>query len=191
MGVWQPRVRSIHKDAFVITNGEPEIVLAVKSILEDTLGFPVYYATVKYPKGKIVKIKHRIVLWSRSLMEFLRCETKENTSVPSNLTDSCLKRRNYIRGFFDSSACITYSPHSLVTRGDKNYARIIITRSNRKLLRGFAGLLEEEGLNPSLDGNVLGIGTQKDIQTVLRRGLMCDDYKMRRLRELYTGEENE
>lgn len=191
MGAWQPRVRNINKDAFVITNGEPELVLTIKNILEDALRLPVYHATVKYPRGKILKIKHRIVLWSRSLMEFLRRETKENTRVPLNLTDSCLKRRNYIRGFLDSSACITYSPHSLVTQGDKNYPRIIITRSNERLLRGFAGLLEEEGLHPSLDGNILGIGTQRDIQTVLRRCLMRDDYKLKRLRELYTGEEEE
>ena len=186
LGALQSRARlGIAEYSFVITDQEPWVINKVKSILEDTLKTQVYSSTVDYQRGNITKTKYRLVLWSTSLMGFLRRVTRNNSTIPGFVNQTEEHRRNYIRGFFDSMACVTYSPYT-VSKSDfsLSYPRVIITKKNEGLLGRLVALLRNEGLEPTNEDGMLRLHKLGDMIRILDGGLFTSNSKAGRLREL-------
>ncbi len=175
LAVLQSRVASIPRNSFMITDKDLFVIEKTKSILERLLDAEVKQATVNYNGEK----KHRIWVCCKHLLDFVSFQTRNNQKVPGYVFENPEYRESYIRGFLDSRACITYSPHQ-----DASYPRIIISKKNPRLLRSLRGLLQAQGLSPSLKKRVLRLHKSKDIVKVIESQLITDSQKLERLRKL-------
>lgn len=185
LAVWQSRVRIVQRNAFAITAQELGVVSRIKSILETTLDTPIYLGRVECNK-KAAKLKYRLVLWSKPLMDLLYKETRGNTAIPRFAKESVGKRRNYIRGFLERG-CVTYSPHNVRRFDDYRikYPRITLTKvRGGELLGSLANLLRAEGISPSFTENFLGINKQSDIRKIIKKELVMGS-KLDELKELH------
>ena len=185
VAAWQAKSRKVPKYAFGVTDGNPYVVTKLKRILEATLGIPSYYSTREYPQGEVKKDSQILVVWSRSLMEFLDTQTQGNTEVPEELTDTTNKRRNYIRGFLDSRSCVSNSSRIVEALSFRlKYPSIVITKKNPRLLTSFYSLLVREGLSPSASSDSIGIYKHKDIRRIMQRGLITEPNRLAHLEEM-------
>jgi hypothetical protein len=175
IAVLQSRVKNIPRNNFMITDKEPFIVEKTKSILEKFLDIEVRQSTVDY--GGVQR--HRMWVWCTQLLDFISFQTKDNQRVPNYVLENPAYRENYTRGFLDSRASITFSPHTT-----KDYPRIIITKSNSSLLGSLRKLLQEQGLTPSLKKRVLRLHHSEDIVKILESQLITDSQKLEKLKEL-------
>jgi len=175
VAVLQSRVRHIPGNSFMITSKEPFIVEKTKSILEQLIDIPLRQSTVDYNGTE----RHRIWVWCAHLLDFISFQTRKNKKVPDYVFENPEYRENYIRGFLDSRACVTFSPHP-----DANYPRIIVSKKNTRLLRSLAELLAEQGLIPSITRKVLRLHKSADILRIIESQLITDSQKLERLRKL-------
>jgi len=175
VAVLQSRVRYIPEHSFMITAKEPFIIEKTKSILEQFLDTQVKQSKVMYDNAE----RHRMWVCCKHVLDFISFQTKNNQKVPDYLFENQEYRENYIRGFFDSRACVTFSPHQ-----DVNYPRVIITKKNARLLKSLAELLQEEGLTPLVKKRVLRLHKSKDIVKIIESQLITDSQKLERLRKL-------
>lgn len=175
IAVLQSRVREIPRNSFTINNKEQGIVQKTKEALEPFLDTPVRQSTVKYDGVE----RHRMWVWSAHLLEFLSFITDNNSKVPDYVFESSSQRANYIRGFFDSRASVSFSGK------ERKYPRVVITKKNPPLLRSLKHLLCSEGLKPTLRKNVLRLNQSQDIERIIKEELILDPYKMEKLSKLY------
>jgi len=175
LAVLQSRVKNIPRNSFMITDKEPFIIEKTKSVLEGLLDTEIRQSQVGYNSSE----KHRIWVWCMHLLDFISFQTGNNQKVPGYVFENPEYMENYIRGFLDSRACITYSPHP-----DANYPRIIVSKKNPRLLKSLKKLLQAQGLSPSLKKRVLRLHKSKDIVKVIESQLITNPQKLQRLRKL-------
>lgn len=187
LAVLQSRVKKIPTRAFRVTNQESGLISRLREILESELDTCIYVAKVPYRAQALVTIKYRLVYYNTQLMNIIREQTNDNASIPNFVDSSRERRRNYIRGFFDSSASVSHTTH-VVRRFDNfavEYPRVTIHKDNPDLLRALASLLKRENIRPTLREADLRIHRLSAIKKIIRAQLFTDPYKAQRLQDTY------
>jgi len=185
IGVYQSKVNRINSQALMITDQNKDLVERCRQFLEEVFDTFIYQTEVKYPKGSIVKYKHRLVFWNKEFMDYLREETSDNNKVFK--FDDKETEMDYIRGWFDSRASVTFSPHYIERLDWKaQYPKIVIHKQSQRLLKSLRMLLRRHSFSAKLNKNRILITKDRDIKKVIERGLLTDKNKLERLTELYT-----
>ena len=181
IGVYQSKVRNMNPDALMITSQNRYVVDVCKEILEKEFNRKIYQKITSYPKGSIVKYKQRLVFWNKKLMTYLREITDNNTKVPSNADE------DYIRGWMDSRAIVTFSPHHInCLDWETKYPRVVIHKNNQILLQSLKRFLRRYSFYPTINKDRLVLSKNKDIQKLIKKGLITDKDKLEKLVELDT-----